>query len=151
MIFGYKNKQSTLILLKINKGKGPYKQIKCSNLTKNAIIYLSILCSSLAEKECQHHSNTENQEKEQPKVELATLSHTHIHTLSSSTPSPSHRLFYHITQVLATEIAYDQKHVVCHNKWYEQVLVPRDDSLLGKTFSVKIVSAEKYCIHGEVI
>eukprot|EP00009_Paramoeba_aestuarina_P011491 CAMPEP_0201541802 /NCGR_PEP_ID=MMETSP0161_2-20130828/71670_1 /ASSEMBLY_ACC=CAM_ASM_000251 /TAXON_ID=180227 /ORGANISM="Neoparamoeba aestuarina, Strain SoJaBio B1-5/56/2" /LENGTH=596 /DNA_ID=CAMNT_0047949361 /DNA_START=345 /DNA_END=2135 /DNA_ORIENTATION=- len=67
----------------------------------------------------------------------------------------SYRTFDHRVgethQVIATELAHDKKHIVAHNKSYEQVLVPLDDRLMGKTFSVKITKAEKYCIHGEVI
>jgi len=56
-----------------------------------------------------------------------------------------------VEEVLATDIAYDKQHLVAHNKQYIQVLVPRDPNLMGKTFKVRIVRAEKFCIIGEVI
>ncbi|XP_014247524.1 threonylcarbamoyladenosine tRNA methylthiotransferase [Cimex lectularius] len=52
--------------------------------------------------------------------------------------------------VLVTEEAHDHKHYVGHNKSYQQILVPKDEALMGKQVRVKITSATKYSMHGEV-
>jgi len=52
--------------------------------------------------------------------------------------------------VLVTEEAHDKKHYVGHNKSYQQVLVPYDKKLMGKEVLVKIVSASKHSMVGEV-
>ncbi|KAF6203211.1 hypothetical protein GE061_003629 [Apolygus lucorum] len=56
-----------------------------------------------------------------------------------------------ICDVLVTEEAYDGQHYVGHNKSYHQVLVPKDEALMGKLVRVKIVSASKFSIVGEVV
>lgn len=53
--------------------------------------------------------------------------------------------------VLVTEMSHDKKHYVGHNKFYEQVLLPMNDNLLGKSVNVKIVSASKFSVLGELI
>lgn len=53
--------------------------------------------------------------------------------------------------VLVTEISHDRKHYVGHNKFYEQILLPMVDNLLGKAVQVKIVSTTKFSMHGEII
>lgn len=54
-------------------------------------------------------------------------------------------------QVLVTEISHDKKHFVGHNKYYEQVLLPMKENLLGKSVKVKIVSATKFSMMGDII
>lgn len=54
-------------------------------------------------------------------------------------------------QVLVTEISHDKKHFVGHNKYYEQVLLPMKDNLLGKSVKVKIVSATKFSMMGDIV
>ncbi|GIY34804.1 threonylcarbamoyladenosine tRNA methylthiotransferase [Caerostris extrusa] len=44
-----------------------------------------------------------------------------------------------IQNVLVTEISHDKKHYVGHNKYYEQVLVPKRDEFLGECITVKII------------
>ncbi|XP_062505151.1 threonylcarbamoyladenosine tRNA methylthiotransferase-like isoform X2 [Corticium candelabrum] len=52
--------------------------------------------------------------------------------------------------VLVTEEAHDRRHYVAHNKFYEQVLVPMDDTLLGCMIDVEIVSATKHSMEGKL-
>ena len=40
-----------------------------------------------------------------------------------------------IETVLVTELATDGEHYVGHNKFYEQVLVPKDESYMGSTLT----------------
>ena len=54
-------------------------------------------------------------------------------------------------EVLVTEISHDKKHFVGHNQFYEQVLLPMKDNLLGKSVRVKITSATKFSMVGEII
>lgn len=56
-----------------------------------------------------------------------------------------------VYRVLATELAKDKKHYVAHNKSYDQVLVPADPALLGKTFDVRIVKTGKFHLIGEIL
>lgn len=56
-----------------------------------------------------------------------------------------------VQTVLATEISHDKKHLVAHNKFYEQVLLPMEDDLLGKEVQVKILSATKFSMMGEIL
>ncbi len=53
--------------------------------------------------------------------------------------------------VLVTETAHDDKHYVGHNQFYEQVLVPRDVSLMGKLVDVEIVSTCKFSMTGKPV
>ncbi|XP_069702099.1 threonylcarbamoyladenosine tRNA methylthiotransferase isoform X2 [Periplaneta americana] len=54
-----------------------------------------------------------------------------------------------IQDVLVTDISHDGKHYVGHNKFYEQILVPKNAELLGKMVTVKIISASKHSMTGE--
>jgi len=54
-------------------------------------------------------------------------------------------------QVLVTETSHDQDHYVAHNKFYEQVLVPKNDALMGKMVEVEIIHSEKFSMKGRVI
>lgn len=54
-------------------------------------------------------------------------------------------------KVLVTEISHDKKHYVGHNKYYEQVLLPMNDNLLGKSIQVRIVAATKFSMMAEII
>lgn len=53
--------------------------------------------------------------------------------------------------VLVTEVAHDKKHYVAHNQYYEQVLVPMNEKYMGKMMRVKIVSATKHSMVGELL
>lgn len=53
--------------------------------------------------------------------------------------------------VLVTEISSDKKHYVGHNKFYEQILLPMKENLLGKSVAVKITQATKFSMIGEII
>lgn len=46
--------------------------------------------------------------------------------------------------VLVTEVAHDKNHLVGHNKFYEQVLLPMDDRFMGQSVDVEITSAGKH-------
>jgi threonylcarbamoyladenosine tRNA methylthiotransferase CDKAL1 len=43
-----------------------------------------------------------------------------------------------VMRVLCTEVARDKKHLVGHNKSYDQVLLPMRPELRGKAFDVRI-------------
>ncbi len=51
-------------------------------------------------------------------------------------------------EVLVTETAHDGKHYVGHNQFYEQVLVPKDEALMGKVVEVEVESASKFSMSG---
>lgn len=54
-------------------------------------------------------------------------------------------------EVLVTEISHDKKHYVGHNKFYEQVLLPMRENLLGKSVNVRIISSTKFSMMAEII
>ncbi|PSN40217.1 Threonylcarbamoyladenosine tRNA methylthiotransferase [Blattella germanica] len=56
-----------------------------------------------------------------------------------------------IQNVLVTEVSHDGKHYVGHNKFYEQVLLPKKPELIGKMVTVKIVSTSKHSMVGEPV
>lgn len=51
--------------------------------------------------------------------------------------------------VLVTEEATDKKHYVGHNKFYEQILIPKRKEYLGKIIEVEIVSTGKHYMFGK--
>ncbi|KAH7492379.1 hypothetical protein KRP22_002057 [Phytophthora ramorum] len=50
-----------------------------------------------------------------------------------------------------TEVSDDKKYTVAHTKNYTKVLLPRDDSLIGCTAEVSVLTAARFHITGEVI
>lgn len=52
---------------------------------------------------------------------------------------------------LVTEISHDRQHYVGHNKFYEQILLPMKEKLLGKSVRVKITGATKFSMIGEIL
>lgn len=56
-----------------------------------------------------------------------------------------------IQTVLVTEISHDKQHYVGHNKFYEQVLLPMKENLLGKSVNVRILSATKFSMLAEIL
>ena len=52
---------------------------------------------------------------------------------------------------LVTDLSHDKNHLVCHNDFYEQILLPKDLELMGKTVQVEIVGATKFSMVGKVI
>ncbi|CAG9805860.1 unnamed protein product [Chironomus riparius] len=54
-------------------------------------------------------------------------------------------------EVLVTEISHDKKHYVGHNKFYEQILLPMRENLLGKSVTVKVISSTKFSMMAEII
>ncbi|XP_064605868.1 threonylcarbamoyladenosine tRNA methylthiotransferase-like [Liolophura sinensis] len=61
-----------------------------------------------------------------------------------------HKLGEH-QKILVTEVSHDKQHYVGHNKFYEQVLVPMKDTLLGKMVDVRIVKTGEHYLMGEVL
>lgn len=53
--------------------------------------------------------------------------------------------------ILITEEAHDGRHLVGHNKFYEQILIPKNKDLLGKAVDVEIVSAGKHSMMGRIL
>jgi len=53
--------------------------------------------------------------------------------------------------VLVTEKAHDGDHMVGHNEFYEQVLLPNDANLMGKLVSVEIVATSKFSMVGKPV
>ncbi|CAH1776155.1 unnamed protein product [Owenia fusiformis] len=56
-----------------------------------------------------------------------------------------------VQKVLVTEVSHDKEYYVAHNKSYDQVLVPKDEELLGKMFEVEITSAGKHYLFGKLV
>ena len=54
-------------------------------------------------------------------------------------------------QVLVTEISHDGNYYVAHNKYYEQVLVPKNDVYMGKMIKVEVVECTKFSMKGKVL
>jgi len=50
-----------------------------------------------------------------------------------------------------TEVSDDKKYTVAHTKNYTKVLLPRDDSLIGCTAEVKVLTAARFHITAEVL
>ncbi|CAI5743320.1 unnamed protein product [Hyaloperonospora brassicae] len=50
-----------------------------------------------------------------------------------------------------TEVSDDKKYTVAHTKNYTKVLLPRDDSLIGCAAEVRVLSAARFHVTGEVI
>ena len=55
-----------------------------------------------------------------------------------------------VYRVLVTDVSHDGRYLVGHNDCYEQVLVPKDDDLMGKLVTVKIVDTSKFSMVGEL-
>lgn len=56
-----------------------------------------------------------------------------------------------IQEVLVTEVSHDKHYYVAHNKSYDQVLIERDESLMGKKVLVRIVSSGKHYMMADVL
>ncbi|KAK7485362.1 hypothetical protein BaRGS_00023461 [Batillaria attramentaria] len=54
-------------------------------------------------------------------------------------------------QVLVTEVSHDKQYYVAHNKSYDQVLVPKDEDLMGKMVEVEIVETGKHFMKGRLL
>lgn len=53
--------------------------------------------------------------------------------------------------VLVTDISHDKKYYVGHNKFYEQILLPMRENLLGKSVRVQIKSVTKFSMIGVLL
>ncbi|KAM5298328.1 threonylcarbamoyladenosine tRNA methylthiotransferase [Ctenodactylus gundi] len=54
-------------------------------------------------------------------------------------------------QVLVTEESFDSKFYVAHNQFYEQVLVPKNPSFMGKMVEVDIYESGKHFMKGQPV
>ncbi|ELW68755.1 CDK5 regulatory subunit-associated protein 1-like 1 [Tupaia chinensis] len=54
-------------------------------------------------------------------------------------------------QVLVTEESFDSKFYVAHNRFYEQVLVPKNASFMGKMVEVDIYESGKHFMKGQPV
>ncbi|KAL2791370.1 threonylcarbamoyladenosine tRNA methylthiotransferase [Daubentonia madagascariensis] len=54
-------------------------------------------------------------------------------------------------QVLVTEESFDSKFYVAHNRFYEQVLVPKNSSFMGKMVEVDICESGKHFMKGQPV
>ncbi|XP_047714455.1 threonylcarbamoyladenosine tRNA methylthiotransferase isoform X2 [Prionailurus viverrinus] len=54
-------------------------------------------------------------------------------------------------QVLVTEESFDSKFYVAHNRFYEQVLVPKDPTFMGKMIEVDIYESGKHFMKGQPV
>lgn len=52
---------------------------------------------------------------------------------------------------LVTDISHDKKYYVGHNKFYEQILLPMKENLLGKSVRVRIISVTKFSMLAELL
>lgn len=56
-----------------------------------------------------------------------------------------------VQTVLVTEISHDRNHYVGHNKFYEQVLLPMKENLLGKSVQVRVTGATKFSVFAQLL
>ena len=56
-----------------------------------------------------------------------------------------------IYDILVTDVSFDKKHYIGHNKNYEQVLIPMVDGVMGKWVTVKIIDSSKFSMHGKIM
>uniref|UniRef100_T1DNI5 tRNA-t(6)A37 methylthiotransferase n=1 Tax=Crotalus horridus TaxID=35024 RepID=T1DNI5_CROHD len=54
-------------------------------------------------------------------------------------------------KVLVTEESFDSKFYVAHNKFYEQILVPKNSDFMGKMVEVEIFEAGKHFMRGQPV
>uniref|UniRef100_A0A1W7RII8 tRNA-t(6)A37 methylthiotransferase n=1 Tax=Agkistrodon contortrix contortrix TaxID=8713 RepID=A0A1W7RII8_AGKCO len=54
-------------------------------------------------------------------------------------------------KVLVTEESFDSKFYVAHNKFYEQILVPKNPDFMGKMVEVEISEAGKHFMRGQPV
>ncbi|XP_055780570.1 threonylcarbamoyladenosine tRNA methylthiotransferase [Salvelinus fontinalis] len=79
------------------------------------------------------------QVKKQRTKELSALFHSY---------NPYDHKIGETQQVLVTEESFDAQYYVAHNKYYEQVLVPKRSEFKGKMFEVEIFEAGKHFLKG---
>ncbi|ESP05671.1 hypothetical protein LOTGIDRAFT_102163 [Lottia gigantea] len=56
-----------------------------------------------------------------------------------------------VQSVLVTEISHDGQYYVAHNKSYDQVLVPKEEDLMGKMLEVEIIETGKHFMKGRLL
>ncbi|XP_069074868.1 threonylcarbamoyladenosine tRNA methylthiotransferase [Pleurodeles waltl] len=77
--------------------------------------------------------------KKQRTKELSQLFHSY---------SPYNHKIGERQHVLVTEESFDSQYYVAHNRFYEQVLVPKDPGFMGKMVEVDIYEAGKHFLKG---
>ncbi|KAE8598060.1 hypothetical protein XENTR_v10016706 [Xenopus tropicalis] len=80
--------------------------------------------------------------KKQRTKELSQLFHSY---------SPYDHKIGEEQHVLVTEESFDSQYYVSHNRFYEQVLVPKDPAFVGKMVEVKIFEAGKHFMKGQPV
>uniref|UniRef100_F6VXN9 tRNA-t(6)A37 methylthiotransferase n=1 Tax=Callithrix jacchus TaxID=9483 RepID=F6VXN9_CALJA len=65
--------------------------------------------------------------------------------------SPYHHKIGERQQVLVTEESFDSKFYVAHNRFYEQVLVPKNPAFMGKMVEVDIYESGKHFMKGRPV
>uniref|UniRef100_A0A8C1PKJ9 tRNA-t(6)A37 methylthiotransferase n=1 Tax=Cyprinus carpio TaxID=7962 RepID=A0A8C1PKJ9_CYPCA len=80
--------------------------------------------------------------KKQRTKELSALFHTY---------KPYDHKIGERQRVLVTEESFDSQHYVAHNKFYEQVLVPKKPEFKGKMIEVDIYEAGKHYMKGQPV
>ncbi len=53
--------------------------------------------------------------------------------------------------MLVTEVSHDGNYYVGHNKYYEQVLVPKIDVYMGKMIHVEVIECTKFSMKARVL
>ena len=56
-----------------------------------------------------------------------------------------------VYRVLVTDVSHDGRFLVGHNDCYEQVLVPKDDDLMGKLVTVRVTETSKFSMVGKLV
>ncbi|VVC96448.1 unnamed protein product [Leptidea sinapis] len=75
----------------------------------------------------------------------------HVSVSPPPVPLALHQPIGQIQEVLVTDVSHDKNYFVAHNEFYEQVLVPKEERYMGKMLTVRICSASKFSMVGEVI
>jgi len=56
-----------------------------------------------------------------------------------------------VYRVLVTDTSHDGRFYVGHNDCYEQVLVPKDDNLMGKLVTIEVTETSKFSMMGKLV
>lgn len=56
-----------------------------------------------------------------------------------------------VQEVLVTDVSHDRKYFVAHNIHYEQVLVPKQEKLMGKLVKVNVYETSKFSMKGRLV
>ena len=53
--------------------------------------------------------------------------------------------------ILVTDLSHDKYHYVGHNDYYEQILLPKNEQLMGKVVQVEIIGSTKFSMISRVV